>query len=476
MVAFAMRLKKSLLIVILFLFVLVCFIRADIIILNKGGKLNCQKVQAKEDTFICIYGESQITINKDAVKEIHSDGDVSLYKNQSAISNSDNKAYIETKRKDISTDESASSIQEDSLIKEIEIKKLESNYNLERTNEAKSKLIKAYIERVNELFEGKNFKRALDYLLKLDQIKPNDESINLRIAFCQYKLSDFFTATYYAQRSKKINSNYADAYFLLGEIYYLQGNLNDAAYEWQEGLKLENEPVYAEKLKKLKEEMKISEDFLKTNTHHFKIEFDGEGLNPSLTNEIINVLEDIYKELSLTLNYYPKEPTEVIFYTSKDYKIVRGGPDWSAGFYDGKIRIPAKGINFNEYLIPLLRHELTHALLSQKTNNNAPGWLQEGLANYFEGEKIQNDKVLLELPSIKNLSGSFSSFSAEEAKLVYAKSLSFVNFLIEQYGMWKILMLLDNLSEEPDIEKAFFSAYSEDLLKVEEEWGKRVGR
>jgi len=462
----SMKLRIRLLEIIFFLFVFVSFLNADIIILNKGGKLNCQKIKANADSFICIYGESQITINKEAIKEIQSNVDANLYKNQSSISNHIDKAYIESKKND----------QEDSLIEEIEIKKLESSYNLERTDEAKSKLIKAYIKRVDELFEGKNFKKALDYLLKLDQMKPNDESVNLRIAFCQYKLSDFFMATYYAQRSKKINNKYADAYFLLGDIYYLQGNLNDAAYEWQEGLKLENEAIYEEKLRKLKEEIKISEDFLKANTYHFKIEFDGEALNPSLTNEIINALEDIYKELSLTLNYYPREATEVIFYTGKDYKIVRGGADWSAGFYDGKIRIPAKGINFNEYLIPLLKHELTHALISQKTNNNAPGWLQEGLASYFEGEKIQNDKILLELPSLKYLRGSFGSLSAAEAKLVYAKSLSFVNFLIEQYGMWKILMFLDNLAEESNVEKAFLAAYSEDLLKIEQEWKNKIGK
>lgn len=468
MIAFDMQFKLKFLMCILIALIYQIVI-ADTIFLNNGGKINCQKIEEKESNYICYYEKSQIIVSKAAVKEIISNDNSKLYKNPETSIKSNNTSYIESQEKK-SVNESAGSLQGDALIKEIEIKKLESNYNLKKTSDAKLKLINGYIEAVNELFDNKNFKKALEYLLKLEQLKPNDESINTRIAFCYYKISDFFMAIYYAQKTKKINDKYADAYFLLGDIYYLQGNLNDALYEWQEGLKLQSNIFYEEKLKKLKEEMKISQDFYKTNSSHFKIEFDGEALNPSITNNIINELEEIYKELTTTLNYYPKEPIAVIFYTNKDYKIIRKGPDWSSGVYDGKIRIPAKGINFNEYLIPLLKHEFTHAIVSQKTNNNAPAWLQEGLAEYFEGEKLNESKDFLKLPKIEYLTGSFSSLDSQQARLAYGKSLSFINFLIEQYGIWKILMFLDKLSDENNVPKAFFYTYSEELEKIEKAW------
>lgn len=61
------------------------------------------------------------------------------------------------------------------------------------------------------------------------------------------------------------------------------------------------------------------------------------------------------------------------------------GSDHVLGFYDGKITLPLAGVaRLEPAVVALMSHELAHAVLAQATNDNAPAWLQEGLAQRIE--------------------------------------------------------------------------------------------
>ena len=49
-----------------------------------------------------------------------------------------------------------------------------------------------------------------------------------------------------------------------------------------------------------------------------------------------------------------------------------------------------------------------------------------------------------------------------------------MNFLQEQYGTWKILILLDELGDGKNIADAFQSAFMQSLSEVEQQWMARI--
>jgi tetratricopeptide (TPR) repeat protein len=439
-------------------------LHADTIILNNGGKLKCKEIIHNEDSVICKFDESQLIVKKDKIKEIQSSTDSDLYQNTSNKDQIGSDSATVTPPVEPAPPEDA----------EKKIQDLENTYNKDRSGNAKTDLVDAYDRQINTMYRNKSYKKAIEYASKLEKIEPTNPEVKLKMAFCYFMISDQFLAEHYARAAKALDKDYADAYFLLGEIYYHQNNLNDALYEWQMGLKIKPSPEYEEKLNKLSKELNVSSEFLKTNTRHFKITFDGNALNSSLTNPIINILEDYFKELSVTFNYYPTDPIQVIFYSNQDFKDVLKAPYWSTGVYDGKIRMPAKNIKLTSELSPILKHELTHAIISQKTNYNAPAWLEEGLAQFLEGERPSYSLEMLKAPSIEAFPQSFTPFKSDEVKLLYGKSLSFVAYLQEQYGMWKILMLLDTLGEGKTMDEAFRSVFLLDLNEVEQQWSSHI--
>ena len=459
-----MNAKNTLLVVGLFTIIilmtnLTC-LHSDTIYLNNGGKIKCQEVIKNEEGAICKFGGSQLIVQKENIKEIvHEQTDELPQKTPSKNQETSSHKPPEAQSK---TSPPASN--------EKQIQQLENNYAQNKTDDSKELLLSAYQNEVNSFLIANNYKKSLEYALKIEKLDPADAETKLKIAICYYRLSDFFMAEYKARDAKKLNEKMAEPYFLLGDIYYQKNDLKNALNEWEAGLKIKMNPEYDAKLKELTKELKLSNDQEKTHTSHFKMNFDGNVLNNSATDPIVNVLEDYYKELSQTMNYYSSEPVTVIFYSNKDFKDLLNGPEWGAGVYDGKIRIPGKTLNIDTRLSSTLKHELTHAIITKKTNGNAPGWLQEGLASYFDGEKVAHPHFFSKLPDIAAFPDSFSSFDSATAGLLYEKSLSFINFLQEQYGTWKIPELLDALGDGKKIDDAIHSVYHQDLIELEQQW------
>jgi hypothetical protein len=121
------------------------------------------------------------------------------------------------------------------------------------------------------------------------------------------------------------------------------------------------------------------------------------------------------------------------------------------GLYDGKIRVPLGDVaRFDPFIVSLLTHELAHALITEKTDNQAPHWFQEGLAQHVEmteGEENVNpiagyrDKnYLVGFPLIEPAIGSRSSALVS---LGYDESAWTLHYIEHRYGQAGIHRLLD---------------------------------
>lgn len=129
-------------------------------------------------------------------------------------------------------------------------------------------------------------------------------------------------------------------------------------------------------------------------------------------------------------------------------------------------------------------HELTHILVGRNAFScmgTRPGWLEEGLAMYSEGELDSGMQGLLDsailsnnLITLRSLNGGFSELP-EKANLSYSQSYSVVKFMIENYGREEMSDLLNALSEAKPIDDALLEVYGFDTDGLDSAWRESVG-
>lgn len=134
---------------------------------KKWVKTKCKEIIHQESLIICNFDESQI-INKLSIK-------------REIIINDQQELYQNSSTSDAPATESMSYNTYSSGNDDEEIKVLEQNYQKYKNNRTKYALASAYSERANELYLSKKFQKALDYILKLDTLIPNDSIIKLKV-------------------------------------------------------------------------------------------------------------------------------------------------------------------------------------------------------------------------------------------------------------------------------------------------------
>jgi len=160
--------------------------------------------------------------------------------------------------------------------------------------------------------------------------------------------------------------------------------------------------------------------------------------------------------------------------------------EWTGAlaFWDYNIiLIPVRPGNL-EWAKRTLAHEITHLFVREATFGpfgDIPTWLNEGLAQYAEGEMekyhrealddaIKEDKLI----SVKSLGSSFPA-DPDKASLAYAQSDSLVSYLVDTYGWAKMRELLATFKEGSTYDKALQEVYGFDTNGLEELWRAYIG-
>ncbi len=121
----------------------------------------------------------------------------------------------------------------------------------------------------------------------------------------------------------------------------------------------------------------------------------------------------------------------------------------------------------------IIVHESAHMLLHEALGHRVvelPDWLNEGFATYMEPDvRVRSSSQLHRrtphLRAMKNLSGT-----PETIPLFYQKSVSVVAHLIEEYGLDKFRLLLDEIRRGRTIETALINVYGFDDHGLDNSW------
>jgi hypothetical protein len=232
-----------------------------------------------------------------------------------------------------------------------------------------------------------------------------------------------------------------------------------------------------ERLERVRKEHRTEKDFSRDVTGHFLTKYEGRE-KIEAGRIILRILEDAYAEVGRALSFYPDREIQVILYSGEQFREVTDAPGWSAGIYDGKIRIPVGGIEQETPgLRRILYHEYTHAVVRTLTPR-CPTWLNEGLAQYFEGREVDSRqrgalrRTAREgrLPSLSSLEGSFTGLGADRAAHTYLVSLSAVRYMIDSFGLYRVRYVLDELAAGADSGKALAAGLALSSEEFERGW------
>jgi tetratricopeptide (TPR) repeat protein len=264
----------------------------------------------------------------------------------------------------------------------------------------------------------------------------------------------------------------------LGGMYYRDGDLFRAANHLKKAVKAAPAREDLKKaLARVEREYEVEKKFKSVTSEHFRISWD--GARDATVGERLEVyLKDAYEEVAADLGIRPKNTTRVILYTRQNFKAVTGAHDWVGGLFDGRIRIPLKNFHSAEDEIrSTIRHEYVHVAVDSVTKK-CPAWLNEGLAQYYEGRDIRNWMPLLVkarnakiLFSLRELAKNFTSYKdANRARLAYAQSHAIILFVMAEHGPKAIGTFLAELGKGKTSEEACRAAFLMSLDDLYEDW------
>ncbi len=327
-------------------------------------------------------------------------------------------------------------------------------------------LVEAYLVYGQRALEDGDAEAAIRHFRSGRELSPEDGRFSLLLGLAYSRLTDNELAEMHLLEARRLMPASLEPLRLLAAHYYRAGELPQAEEVLVELLRRDPEDGESGKqLEKLRREIGVEAAMTRDVNAIFSIKFDEER-HEELAGRVLEILQDAYAEQGSLLNHYPRETIQVILYTRSDYDMATGAPPWSAGRFDGKIRIPVGTSRVAAAdLRRVLDHEYNHFLAQKVSSGKAPAWLYEGLAMIAEGhpalfpERLAAAAASGGLIGFAELDGSFERLDHDDALLAYAQCHSFVAFLRDRFG-WHVLKdLLATYGRGASTREAFASVF-----------------
>ncbi len=221
--------------------------------------------------------------------------------------------------------------------------------------------------------------------------------------------------------------------------------------------------ISTRRILQVKMEKRLMESSLVYETEHFRILYSPDRPTP-FARQTAEILE---AELVRLQHWIPGDPsgiTEVLLLDFGDFEASYGSG--IVGLFDGKIRLPFGEVQrFHPLIVGVMTHELAHAMITRVTEDRAPAWVHEGLAQHVEMYQVSANPIReyerrgtrLSFPVIEDVLTGFSS--PYFVPLAYEQARWGFHFLDTRFGARGIHRLLaayrEGLDDEAAVRKAF---------------------
>jgi tetratricopeptide (TPR) repeat protein len=282
-------------------------------------------------------------------------------------------------------------------------------------------------------------------------------------------------AVSYLKRALQVDPDNAYAHYVLGQLAYAQGDLDLAVKSYERVLKLSpgSQAIY-QQLEAWKKEAALHDTYAARPTARFNVMFEG-GKHDAIASRVSSVLEAAYARVGKSLSY-PPDTVTTILYTGQQFRDITKSPSWAAAAYDGRIRIPVLGaLSRPAELDRIVTHEFVHAVVHQ-LYPRVPGWLNEGLATYFEGGDhtwlLARLRAADGMIPLAQLTEAFHTGDGADAAVAYAEAYVGARVLTERLGP-NLPVFLQYLSNGTAIDQALL-LFNISVADVEREWTRQA--
>jgi tetratricopeptide (TPR) repeat protein len=290
---------------------------------------------------------------------------------------------------------------------------------------------------------------------------PSSPAMLMNVAYLHLLRSEYKAALEYLEHARSLAPENPDVPKMEGWALYGLNKLDQAVAEWKRSLALRPDPEVQSALDKALRDRDEEQNYRENESSHFTLRYSGEA-QPDLAREIMHALEAHFSAIESELNFAPPDPIGVILYTQQAFADITRAPGWVGALNDGRIRVPVQGLtSLTPDLSRVLKHELTHSFIQQKTHGRAPTWIQEGIAQWMEGKRSgENASALIQISDQKGakplseLEGTWMGLSGDTASYAYAWALANIEYIIEADGMGDVERILNRIAAGGSTESA----------------------
>ena len=303
--------------------------------------------------------------------------------------------------------------------------------------------------------------------------EPEQPVFLMNVAFLHLRRSEFTQSLDYLARARRLAPEDPDIAKLTGWAFYGLNKLDLAVAEWKHALALRPDAEIEAALKKAQRDKEEEEQYKENESRHFTLRYSGAS-EPALAHDVLRTLERHYETIESELSYSPPDSIGVILYTQQAFADITQAPNWVGALNDGRLRVPVQGLStVTPELSRVLKHELTHSFIQQKTRGRAPTWIQEGLAEWLEGKRSDGSaQAMLRMAANApdqvpvHFQGDWMKLPDEKVAAAYAWSLANVECILHNGGMSDMDRIMERLASGESPEEATRAVTRDDYAEL----------
>ncbi|HXV28148.1 MAG TPA: peptidase MA family metallohydrolase [bacterium] len=295
-----------------------------------------------------------------------------------------------------------------------------------------------------------------------------------------FKRQDYGLAREVLKDALKQDPRNSWAYELLGDIDYVEGDLEAAKENYKKAFQIQSREGLREKLERFLKEAEAVKDTETKQDDLFFLKYPKTCSENEITR-LKALLRKQYEKLSRDFGFYFKQPLVVLVYEQEQFRKMTELPHWFGGIYDGNVRIPFCSPGLKEQDVEAAAiHEMTHAFVTGISQGHAPPWLQEGLAVYEDNSFKKREEIVFRaavktgtlFPLDQLMNEQRLDFKQDPLllSLFYEESFEWVNYLIQRFGLVKMKELLTEFAKGKNSDEAIENVYHDSPMDLERAW------
>lgn len=296
--------------------------------------------------------------------------------------------------------------------------------------------------------------------------------------WCHLHLREYAAAAEALRKATELDSDSFKSWHLLGVVHEREHRLEKAVEVFERAHALRpGDARLGIRLRRLRCDIEAERDYTALDGKGFRLLYPP-SLDRERAKEIHSTLVATADEFSRRWGKKPPPKVTAICYPPGEFSARTGLHEEVGGAFDGRIRLAfpeeleSGGLGIDQ----VVKHETIHLMLHQ-LGDPPPRWLDEGLAQYLDGESRsgwagQWRRLVRKAPNvgIEDRARQFEQERSETWSVLYLHSFFFVQHLVERGGEFRLDMMVREVGGGKTWAAAFESVYGKTVAEMDRDY------